>query len=681
MGVVSVQIVQKPEKVMVKDTPKETSREKNGNGKKFGQLRCLGPVPNLEEHVHPDWWKNIFNSFYLKTDADVVDDDNMTRQEIDMFVKILNLSAEDKVLDLCCGQGRHSLELAQRGLKFVEGIDRSHYLIQKARQTAKKDNIEVKFREGDARKLPYPPDTFDVVLILGNSFGYFETINDDLRVLKEAFRVLKPWDRVLIDVADGKYLRKNFQSRSWEWIDKSLFVCRERSLSLDGQSLISREVITHVEKGVLADQFYDERLYTKETLSEILKTAGFSDITVHGEITTDSARNQDLGMMERRLIITAEVKKEWTPVRRKQLGTVKNVAVMLGDPNKPDPLKPSSIFDEDDFYTIDQLKSALRELGDYRFVYLNDHNALITDLAKLKGKIDYVFNLCDEGFNNDARKELNVPALLEILGIPYTGSGPQCLAHCYDKSLVRGIAKEMGIPVPKGFFVKPQDKAFDLSVDFPVIIKPNFGDSSFGITQSSVANTVEELINAIAKIRDSFGYDKPVLVEEFLNGKEITVGIIGNPPESYMVLPIIEEDFSSLPDSLPRICGYEAKWVPDSPYWGLKSVLVDLPEEVRRFLEECCLKLFERLECKDYCRFDWRFDLDGNPKLLEVNPNPGWCWDGHLAKMAKFGGINYKGMLEGIIKAAETRMGILPNDDKREKETAVKNCAAETVIA
>jgi D-alanine-D-alanine ligase len=676
-----VQIVQKPEKVMVKDTPKETPREKNGNGKKFGQLRCLGPVPNLEEHVHPDWWKNIFNSFYLKTDADVVDDDNMTRQEIDMFVKILNLSAEDKVLDLCCGQGRHSLELAQRGLKFVEGIDRSHYLIQKARQTAKKDNIEVKFREGDARKLPYPPDTFDVVLILGNSFGYFETINDDLRVLKEAFRVLKPWDRVLIDVADGKYLRKNFQSRSWEWIDKSLFVCRERSLSLDGQSLISREVITHVEKGVLADQFYDERLYTKETLSEILKTAGFSDITVHGEITTDSARNQDLGMMERRLIITAEVKKEWTPVRRKQLGTVKNVAVMLGDPNKPDPLKPSSIFDEDDFYTIDQLKSALRELGDYRFVYLNDHNALITDLAKLKGKIDYVFNLCDEGFNNDARKELNVPALLEILGIPYTGSGPQCLAHCYDKSLVRGIAKEMGIPVPKGFFVKPQDKAFDLSVDFPVIIKPNFGDSSFGITQSSVANTVEELINAIAKIRDSFGYDKPVLVEEFLNGKEITVGIIGNPPESYMVLPIIEEDFSSLPDSLPRICGYEAKWVPDSPYWGLKSVLVDLPEEVRRFLEECCLKLFERLECKDYCRFDWRFDLDGNPKLLEVNPNPGWCWDGHLAKMAKFGGINYKGMLEGIIKAAETRMGILPNDDKREKESAVKNYAAETVIA
>ncbi|HEX7509816.1 MAG TPA: methyltransferase domain-containing protein [Chitinivibrionales bacterium] len=662
-----MQILQKSGKFNPKDSLRDALKEKNGSGKKMNGSRCLGPVPNLEEHVHPDWWRKIFNSLYLKTDADVVDDNNLTRQEIEMFVRIVNLSAEDKILDLCCGQGRHSLELAQRGFSFVEGIDRSHYLIQKARQTAKKDGIEVKFKEGDARKLPYATDTFDVVLILGNSFGYFETIHDDLRVLKEAFRILKPRQHVLIDVADGRYLRENFQSRSWEWIDQNLFVCRERSLSLDGQSLISREVITHVEKGVLADQFYDERLYTKESITDLLKAAGFSDVVIHGEITTDSARNQDLGMMERRLIVTGNVKKEWTPIRRKQMGSVKNVAVLLGDPEKPDPLKPSSIFDEDDFYTIDQLKSALRELKDYRFIYLNDHNALIGEMLRLKGKIDFVLNLCDEGYNNDARKELNIPALLEMLGISYTGSGPQCLAHCYDKSLVRGIAKEMSIPVPKGFLVKPQDKAFELSVDFPVIVKPNFGDSSFGITQSSVAHTGEQLINAIAKIRDSFGYDKPILVEEFLNGKEVTVGIIGNPPESYTVLPIIEEDFSALPESLPHICGYEAKWVPDSPYWGLKSILLELPEETKRLMEEWCLKLFERLDCKDYCRFDWRFDLDGNPKLLEVNPNPGWCWDGHLAKMSKFGGMNYQGMLEAIIKAAELRLGILPTDEKREK--------------
>jgi len=136
------------------------------------------------------------------------------------------------------------------------------------------------------------------------------------------------------------------------------------------------------------------------------------------------------------------------------------------------------------------------------------------------------------------------------------------------------------------------------------------------------------------------------------------VGIIGNPPESYVVLPIIEEDYSALPPELPRICGYEAKWLPDSPYWNIKSVPAQLPEETEKFIIECCLKLFERLECRDYCRFDWRLDAEGNPKLLEVNPNPGWCWDGHLAKMAKIAGMSYAEMLEAILKAAEERLNI-----------------------
>ncbi len=155
----------------------------------------------------------------------------ITRSEIDLFVDLLKLSREENVLDLCCGQGRHCLELARRGFTTVEGLDRSHYLIQKARTQARKESLGLRLREGDARKLPYPSDTFEVVMILGNSFGYFETVQDDLRVLKEVCRVLKPWGRLLVDVADGDYLRENFQPRSWEWIDKKMFVCRERSLS------------------------------------------------------------------------------------------------------------------------------------------------------------------------------------------------------------------------------------------------------------------------------------------------------------------------------------------------------------------------------------------------------------------------------------------------------------------
>jgi D-alanine-D-alanine ligase len=625
-------------------------------GKGPAVTKWLGPVIDLEEHVQPDWWRRIFNSIYLKTDADVVDDQQITRREVDLFSEILRLSAQDKILDLCCGQGRHSL-------------DRSHYLVQKAKAGAKREGLNVRYREGDARKIPYPPDSFDVLMILGNSFGYFETIQDDVRVLEQVFRVLKPWGRLLIDVADGEYLSQNYQPRSWEWVDKRHFVCRERSLSLDKQRLISREVVTNVEKGIIADQFYAERLYTKQSLSQLLGKAGLSEITFHGEISSDSRRNQDLGMMERRILTTALARKEWAPIKVKKV-TSRNIAVVLGDPTKPDPLKPLGIFDEDDFYTIDQLKGALRELeqnGGYAFTYLNNHDSLIQDLLRLKdkGKVDLIFNLCDEGYFNDATMELNMPALLDILRIPYTGAGPACLPYCYDKSLVRGIAKEMEIPVPEAFFIKPEDTIFELTFEFPVIVKPNFGDSSFGITQRSVAFSVEQLMNAISEVREKLGYDKPILVEEFLTGKDLSVGIIGNPPATYTALPITEEDYSALPQDLPRICAYEAKWIQDSPYWSIKSVPAELPEATRRIIVEWCVKLFERLECRDYSRFDWRLDSGGNPKLLEVNPNPGWCWDGHLAKMAKFAGLSYTEMLKMIVQAAEQRLKL---SEEREPE-------------
>jgi len=631
------------------------SQEKNGNrnGHANGENRILGPVATLEEHVKPDWWRRIFNSLYLKTDADVVNDPDITRNEIDMFAGALELTPSDTILDLCCGQGRHALEMARRGFK-VDGLDRSRYLIQKAKAAAKKDGLSVRFREGDARKLPYATDSFDVVMVMGNSFGYFDTEMDDIRILKEIFRVLKPWGRILLDVTDGLYMKHNYIPRTWEWIDKKMFVCRERSLSADNRRLISREVITDVSKGVVADQFYAERLYTRDELTEILDRVGFHGTVDHGEIITQSSRNQDLGMMGKRIIITGRIKKQWTA--RKTHKVRKKVAVLFGDPQKPDPLKPLSVFDDDDFYTIDQLKAAFAQLSEYDFIYLSNHDTLINDLRKLSGKIQMAVNLCDEGLDNDPTKELHVPALLDILKIPYTGSASQCLAFCYDKSLVRGIAKEMNIPVPEAFLIDPDDTSFNLPFEFPVIVKPNFGDSSFGITQESVAHTHEQLIDAITMIREKLGYEKPILVEEFLTGKDLSVGIIGNPLTSYTVLPITEEDYSAVPKDLPQICGYEAKWLPDSPYFRIKSVPTQLPEDTERYVTEWCMKLFERLDVRDYARFDWRLDGHGNPKLLEVNPNPGWCWDGHLAKMAKFAGLSYDQMLHSILQAAEQRI-------------------------
>lgn len=642
---------------MSKDKPVSMLQRKRNNKPR---RRMLGPVENLEEHVEPDWWCRIFNSLYLKTDGDVVDDSEITATEVDAITDILKISPDDSILDLCCGQGRHSLELAKRGFRKVQGLDRSHYLVQKARASAKNQALDVRFREGDARKLPHPNDSFNVVLILGNSFGYFETLQDDLRVLRNVMRVLMPWGKLLIDTADGEHLKKNFQRRSWEWMNSRLLVCRERSLSLDRERMVSREVITHIQKGVVADRFYAERLYSRKTLAKLLAEAGLVNVSFPREISPNSKRAQDLGMMERRILTTAQCRKEWTRPKRGPEKTEKQVAVVLGDPGKPDPLKPKGVFDDDDLYTVDRMKQALQELDGYRFTYLNDHSILIQELMKLAGRVDYVFNLCDEGLCNDPDKELQVPAVLEAMKIPYTGSGPRCLACCYDKSVVRGVAKEMGIPVPAGMSVRSEDSAFELPFDFPVIVKPIFGDSSFGITAKSVAYETEQLIDAVLAIRQQFGYDKPILAEEFLTGKDLTVGIIGTPPSSYTVLPILEEDYSALPANLPRICGYEAKWRPDSPYWRIKSVPAVLPSATENRIIECCVNLAERLECLDYARFDWRLDAHGKPRLLEVNPNPGWCWDGHLAKMATYSQMTYSQTLGAILRAAEERLGINP---------------------
>ena len=616
----------------------------------------IGPVENLESYVKAEWWQKLFNANYLRTDGDVVDDETITKNEIDLFISILTPSNESAFLDLCCGQGRHSLELARRGFTNIIGLDRSHYLITRARKLNKREGGNITFKEGDARKLPFSTDTFDYVILLGNSFGYFESLNDDLKVLNETMRVLNPLGTLLIDITDGNYMRENFQPRSWEWIDKRYFVCRERSLSENRDRLISREVITHVKKGIIADQFYAERLYTQESLRDLLKRANFEKFTYHTDVITDSKRKQDLGMMEKRIIVSAIAKKEWTSVK-KSTSAIKNVIVLMGDPRKPDVVKPDANFDDDDFFTINELKKALAGLREYHFTYIDKHQTFIHELQKMRVKTDFILNLCDEGFNNDASKELHIPSFLEMLNLHYTGGSPQCLAYCYDKSLVRGIANEMGIPVPKAFLIKPEDITFiELSLDFPVIVKPNFGDSSFGITQHNVCYDLVSLESAILQVREKFGYNKPILVEQFLAGKDISVGIIGNPPESYLSLPIIEEDYSALPPDLPRVCGYEAKWLPDSPYWQIKSVPANLPEETEQFLVASCIKLFERLECRDYARFDWRLDENNTPRLLEVNPNPGWCWDGHLAKMAKIAGMSYAQMFRRILKESEKRI-------------------------
>jgi len=267
-----------------------------------------------------------------------------------------------------------------------------------------------------------------------------------------------------------------------------------------------------------------------------------------------------------------------------------------------------------------------------------------------------VFNLCDEGYNNDAFMELHVPALLEMLRIPYTGAGPSCLGLCYNKGLVRAIAASLDVPVPLETFYDPADQAATLPSSFPALVKPNYGDSSIGITQHAVVRSSEELLSYLEELRRVLP-GRSVLIQEFLSGPEYGVAVIGNPGLTYRSLPLLEVDYSGLDSSLPPILGYESKWIPDSPYWTqIKYQEARLDEDTRRRLVDYSNRLFERLECCDYARFDFRTDSLGEIKLLEVNPNPGWCWDGKLNFMATYAGLRYAELIELILDAAQERV-------------------------
>src|SRR6202521_3776515 len=115
-------------------------------------LRTLGPVSDLERHLPSEWWRTLFNSLYLETDGDVVENDRNTQQEVHLVTLSAGIERNDRILDLCCGQGRHSLDLARRGFQHVTGLDRSRYLIRLARKRARQRNLPLSFHEGDARR-------------------------------------------------------------------------------------------------------------------------------------------------------------------------------------------------------------------------------------------------------------------------------------------------------------------------------------------------------------------------------------------------------------------------------------------------------------------------------------------------------------------------------------------------
>ena len=329
------------------------------------------------------------------------------------------------------------------------------------------------------------------------------------------------------------------------------------------------------------------------------------------------------------------------------------VSVILGDPNLPDASKPRQHFTAEDVNNIERLKTALSALRGYTFNYHTDHSRLLSDL--LAAPPAFVLNFCDTGYRNNARLELHIAAYLEMLGIPYSGSGPVALGLCYDKALVRALAAAIGVPVPEEVYLINTGNIALPALRYPVFIKPNSADGSVGISTQSLAINETEARRYLARLHVELG-QAPVLLQEFLTGPEYSIALTGNPDQDFMIFPLLEVDYSELDPTLPKILDYGSKIDPASPYWTtVKYRPAKLNEAKRVQLSGYAEALFMRLGLRDYGRFDFRTDAQGEIKLLEVNPNPAWCWDGKLNLMAGFAGYGYSELLEIVLNTAQAR--------------------------
>ena len=299
----------------------------------------------------------------------------------------------------------------------------------------------------------------------------------------------------------------------------------------------------------------------------------------------------------------------------------------------------------------EQVFDALTKLGhDPLYIELDGRDATLLALAKTKA--DLIFNLV-ESYAGDDSKDLHLPAYLDLLGLKYTGSGPHGLLLAQDKSLAKKIIGFHGLHTPMSAVSHRGKLDYAHDIKFPVIVKPVSEDGSIGISVKSVAGSVKELMERIHHLHEDF--DCPVLIEEYIDGREIYAAILGNdPPEA---LPLVELDLSRLPADTPRIAGREVKFDRDSEAYKVtkSAVAADLDEETTERLQEAAKTTYRALKLRDYGRIDMRLRGDGQIYVIEANPNP-WLLSGaEFAIAARGSDRTYSEMIGAIVDAALAR--------------------------
>ncbi len=365
-----------------------------------------------------------------------------------------------------------------------------------------------------------------------------------------------------------------------------------------------------------------------------------------------------------RVALTYNLKGEVPAATREDAAPSAEVPVEGEEP----PLPPDFFAECDSVETVSAIQAAL---SSQHHVELIEANEDAFERFR-KSRPDIVFNVA-EGIHGTAR-ESHVPAMLEMLRIPYTGSDPLSLAISLDKARTKEALAYHGIPVPRTLLVSSMAemervRRQRLPFGFPVIVKPVAEGSSKGIVNDAIVRNYTELEEQVRRVVTL--YHQAALVEPFLEGREFTVAMIGN-GDGVECLPIVEVLFDTLPKGVNRIYSYEAKWIWDTAKDPLEIFRcpADVSPELKREIERICVGAFTALRLRDWARIDVRCDQQagsasaaGQPYVLEVNPLPGILPktedNSCFPKAARAAGMTYDEMILRVLDTASRRYGLL----------------------
>lgn len=283
-----------------------------------------------------------------------------------------------------------------------------------------------------------------------------------------------------------------------------------------------------------------------------------------------------------------------------------------------------------------------------------DLNNLQKTLFELQQRdFDFIFNLCEK-IHDTPLLEPHAAALFDMLEIPYSGSNPYTLSLCIDKIRVKKLLNFHGIPTPKWDYAYTMDDKLTEDLRYPLIVKPSNSDNSFGITNDSVVTNSKDLKRQLREVIET--YKRPALIEEYIEGDEYDVCMMGN-DENVEVLPLIRSVFDDMPKGYWHIYSSDLKGGKDEK--AANYIRVEKPAKISKkldnLLSEIALDVYNIVSCFDYGKVEIRVDKNGNPYVLELNPNPPLEQNGFLPLSAKLAGYSYEALIEEIIQLGVNR--------------------------